>query len=66
MLTINLFIVSGSGVVGIIITVDEAINVSFTVEGVGDKLAEKLTVSLDKDDEVVSILLKTGVELGNN
>ena len=45
------------------ITVDEAGNVSFTVEGFGDTLTEKLTVSLDKDDVVNSILLKACVEL---
>jgi len=36
------------------------------VEGVGDTEAAKLTVSLDKYDEVKSTLLKAGVELGNN
>lgn len=65
MLTMNLFIVPRSGVVGIV-TVDEASDVSFTAEGVGDTEAAKLIVSLEKYDEVKSILLKAGVELGNS
>ena len=61
----NLFIIPGSGVVGIN-TVDEGSNVSLTVEGVGDTEAEELIVSLDKNDEVKSIVLKAGVDLGNS
>ncbi|KAJ7391049.1 hypothetical protein OS493_021070 [Desmophyllum pertusum] len=61
MLTINLFIATGFGVVGTIITVDDAINES--VEGVGVTLDETLATSADEDDDVTRILLKAGVEL---
>lgn len=39
-------------------------NECFTVEAVGDTIAEKLATSLEEDDEVIKILLKTDVVLG--
>jgi len=48
------------------VTVDEGSNVSLTVEGDGDTETEELIVSLDKYDEVKSIVLKAGVEFGNS
>lgn len=61
--TVNRFVVPGSGVVGGLMAVDEVINVSFVDEGVGDRIENTLLDSRGKDDEVRRTRLETGVRM---
>ena len=61
--TVNCFVVPGSGVVGGLMAVDEVINVSFVDEGVGDRIENTLLDSCGKDDEVGRTRLETGVRM---
>ena len=61
--TVNRFVVPGSGVVGGLMAVDEVINVSFVDEGVGVRIENTLLDSCGKDDEVGRTRLETGVRM---